>query len=79
MRVSDGPAAVFCRDEHPMIASGEFVPPSRLVPMRTSEFTARLRRRGGACPGGVGDAGAEGEPPPPLFYCSAECATWASS
>jgi hypothetical protein len=78
VRVSDGPAVVFCRDQHPMIDAGELAPPSRLVPhMATSEFIARLRRGGdfvlsGRAGPGLSWAGAAAPVPPPLFYGDCE-------
>ena len=56
VRVSPGPAVMFCRESHPLVRSGEFEPPSRILSMRGAEFVHRLRRdRGGAPPLLYGD------------------------
>lgn len=73
VRVSAGPAVVFCRDEHPMIDSGEFFPPSRVVQaMPTAEFLARLCRGSASAEAlrgkGYRSSGRAWEIPPPLFY-----------
>ncbi|EOD17245.1 hypothetical protein EMIHUDRAFT_118624 [Emiliania huxleyi CCMP1516] len=44
VRVSPGPAVMFCRESHPLVRSGEFEPPSRILSMRGAEFVHRLRR-----------------------------------
>ena len=43
VRVSPSNVFVFCREEHPLCASGAFPPPSRLLEMSGDAFVERLQ------------------------------------
>ena len=43
VRVSRGPRFVFCKEAHPLVASGQLPPSSTTELMGTDEFVRRLR------------------------------------